>query len=40
MMEVAQLLRNEAKRKSVESGFFVKLIENNEIVGKLFNGEN
>ena len=39
MIEVAQFLRNEAKRKSMESGFNMKLIENNEINGKLFNGD-
>ena len=39
MIEVAQFLKNEAKRKSVESGFNIKLIENNEMIGKLFNGD-
>ena len=39
MIEVAQFLRNESKRKSVESGFNIKLIENNEMIGKLFNGD-
>ena len=39
MIEVAQFLRNKAKRKSVESGFNIKLIENNEMIGKLFNGD-
>ena len=39
MIEVSQFLRNEAKRKSVESGFNIKLIENNEMIGKLFNGD-
>ena len=29
MIKVAQFLRNEAKRKSMESGFNIKLIENN-----------
>ena len=38
MIEVAQFLRSEARRKSVESGFNIKLIENNEMIGKLFNG--
>ena len=38
MIEVAQFLRNEAGWKSVESGFNIKLIENNEMIGKLFNG--
>ena len=37
MIEVAQILRSEAGRKSVESGFNIKLIENNEMIGKLFN---
>ena len=31
--------RKEAGRKSVESGFNIKLTENNEMIGKLFNGE-
>ena len=39
MIEVAQFLRNEAGWKSVESGFNIKLIENNEMIGKLFNGD-
>ena len=39
MIEVAQFLRSEAGRKSVESGFNIKLIENNEMIGKLFNGD-
>ena len=39
MIEVAQFLRNEAKPKSVESGFNIKLIKNNEMIGKLFNGD-
>ena len=39
MIKVAQFLRNESKRKSVESGFNIKLIENNEMIGKLFNGD-
>ena len=39
MIEVAQFLGNEAKRKSVESGFNTKLIENNEMIGKLINGD-
>ena len=39
MIEVLQFLRSEAGRKSVESGFNIKLIENNEMIGKLFNGE-
>ena len=38
MIEVLQFLRREAGRKSVEPGFNIKLIENNEIIGKLFNG--
>ena len=29
MIEVSQFLRNEAKRKIVEPGFIIKLIENN-----------
>jgi hypothetical protein len=37
MIEVARFLRSEAGRKSVESGFNIKLIENNEIIGNLFN---
>ena len=39
MIEVAQFLRSEAGRKSVKSGFNIKLIENSEIIGKLFNGD-
>ena len=39
MIEVAQFLRNEAGRKSPQSGFNIKLIENNEMIGKLFNGD-
>ena len=39
MIEVAQFLRSEAGRKSVESGFNIKLIENNEMIGKLFNSD-
>ena len=39
MIEVSQFLRSEAGRKSVESGFSIKLIENNEMIGKLFNGD-
>ena len=39
MIEVAQFLRSEAGRKSVESGFNIKLIENNDMIGKLFNGD-
>ena len=37
MIEVAQFLRSETRRKNVESGFNIKLIENNEMIGKLFN---
>ena len=40
MIEVAQFLKNESKRKSVESGFNIKLIKNNEMIGKLFNDDN
>ena len=32
MIEVAQFLKNEAKRKSVEYGFNIKLIENNKMI--------
>ena len=39
MIEVAHFLKNEAKRKSVESGFNTKLIENNEMIVKFFNGD-
>ena len=39
MNEVAQFLRSERGRKSVESGFNIKLIENSEMIGKLFNGD-
>ena len=39
MIEVAQFLRREGRRKSEESGFIIKLIENNELFGKLFNGD-
>ena len=39
MIEVTQFLRSEAGRNSVESGFNTKLIENNEMIGKLFNGD-
>ena len=39
MIEVLQFLRSEAERKSVESDFNIKLTENNEMIGKLFNGE-
>ena len=39
MIEVAQFLRSEGGRKSVESGFNIKPIENNEMIGKLFNGD-
>ena len=38
MIEVSQFLRSEAG-KSVESGFNIKLIENNEMIEKLFNGD-
>ena len=37
MIKVAQFLRSEAGRKSVECSFNIKLIENNEMIGKLFN---
>ena len=39
MIEVSQFLRSEAGRKSLESGFNIKLIKNNEMIGKLFNGD-
>ena len=39
MIEVAQILRSEAGQKSVESGFNIKLIENNKMIVKLFNGD-
>ena len=39
MIEVAQFLKSEAGWKSVESGFNIKLIENNQMIGKLFNGD-
>ena len=39
MIEVAHFLRSEAKRKCVESDFNIKLIENSEMTGKLFNGD-
>ena len=37
MIEVAQFLRIDGGRKSMKSGFIIKLIENNELTGKLFN---
>ena len=37
MIEVSQFLRSEARQKSVESAFNIKLIEDNEMIGKLFN---
>ena len=39
MIEVSQFLRSEAGWKSVESGFNIKLIKNNEMIEKLFNGD-
>ena len=39
MIEVAQFLRSEAGQKAVESGFNIKLTENNELIAKLFNGD-
>ena len=36
MIQNVQFLKNEAKRKSVESSFNTKLIENNKMIGKLF----
>ena len=39
MIKVAQFLNSEGGRKSGESGFNIKLIENNELIGKLFNGD-
>ena len=39
MIEVAQFLRSETGRKSVKSGFNIKLVENNEIIRKLSNGD-
>ena len=39
MIEVAQFLRSEGGQKGEESGFNIKLIENNELIGKLFNGD-
>ena len=39
MIEVSQFLRSEAGRKSVESGFNIKLIESNKMIGRLFNGD-
>ena len=39
MIEVAQFLRSEAGRKSVESGFNIKLIENSVMIGILFNSD-
>ena len=39
MNEAAQFLRSEGGRKSVESGFNIKLIENNQMIGKLFNSD-
>ena len=40
MIEVSQFLRSEAGRKKVESDFNIKLTENNEMIGKLFHGDN
>ena len=37
MIEVSQFLRSEAGQKSVKSAFNIKLIEDNEMIGKLFN---
>ena len=37
MIEVSQFLRSEAGQKSVESAFNIKLIKDNEMIGKLFN---
>ena len=39
MIEVAQFLRSEAGRKSVESGFNIKLIEDSKMIEKIFNGD-
>ena len=39
MIEVAQFMSSDGGRKSEESGFNIKLIENNELIGKLFNGD-
>ena len=39
MIEVLQFLRSEAGQKSVESGLNIKLIENNEMVGNISNGD-
>ena len=39
MIEVAQFLNSEEGRKSEESCFNIKLIEINELIGKLFNGD-
>ena len=39
MNEVAQYLSNEGGRKSKKSGFNIKLIDNNELIGKLFIGD-
>ena len=38
MFEVAQFLSSEGERKSEESVYNIKLIENNKLIGKLFNG--
>ena len=39
MIEVAQFLSSEGGRRSEESGFNIKLIENNELFEKLFNSD-
>ena len=39
MIEVAQFPKSEAGRKSVEPGFNIKLIDNNKMIEKLFNGD-
>ena len=39
MIEAAQFLSSEGGWKIEESSFNVKLIENNELIGKLFNDD-
>ena len=39
MIEVAQFLSSEREWKSEESGFNIKLIDNNELIVKLFKGD-